>query len=166
MRKNQQNQFSIQFVLILLLFLLIVVLSSMIVILGKDIYTNIIDDRESNYNLRVSLSYITNKIRQGDKENSVFLDSINDNQALVIRENYDGLNYDTWIYYYDGYIYEILVEEGQEFFEEDGMKIIYVEDFNISKENENLYKFYVKNDNKYVDLYININSKEEVYDEE
>lgn len=59
---EKQNQFP--FILIMLLYLIIVILSVLIIFLGKNIYDNINEERNTNYNLRVSLSYIANKLRQ------------------------------------------------------------------------------------------------------
>lgn len=149
MRKenNFSKRFSIQFIFVMLLFLIIVLLSVMIIILGKNVYSNINDDRASNYEFRVSLSYIANKIRQADKEDAVSIKDIDGTPAIVINETYDGLNYETWIYYYDNYINEILVDEGTLFNLSDGMKVLEVENFNILKMKDNLYKFSVENNN-------------------
>ena len=155
---NFSNQFSIQFTFIMLLFLIIVLLSVMIITLGKNVYSNINDDRANNYELRVSLSYIANKIRQADKENAVYLKDIDGTPAIVINETYDGLNYETWIYYYDNYINEILVDEGTLFDLSDGMKVIEVESFKILKLKDNLYKFSVENNRNNAELVLSLSS--------
>lgn len=141
---NIPKQFSIQFVFVMLLFLIIVVLSVTIILLGKNVYNNINADRKNNYELRVSLSYIANKIRQADREDAVDIKEINGETAVVIKETYDEINYETWIYYYDNSLYEILIDEGNSFNLSDGMKILDVDSFDISKVKENLYNFSVK----------------------
>ena len=50
----------------MLLYLVIVILSVIVISLGKNIYDKINEDRNINYELQVSLSYIANKIRQSD----------------------------------------------------------------------------------------------------
>ena len=155
---NISNQFSIQFGFIMLLFLVIVLLSVMIINIGQSIYSNINDDRATNYELRVSLSYIANKIRQADKENTVDIKDLYRSSAVVINETYDGLNYETWIYYYDNYLYEILIDEGELFEPSDGMKVLKVDGFNISKLKENLFKFSVKEGNSSSDLVLSLYS--------
>jgi len=138
--KYISNQFSIQFIFIMFLFLIIVVLSVMIINLGKEIYSNINKDRANNYEIRVSLSYITNKIRQADKENSIKIRDFNGNSAIVIKETYDGLNYENWIYYDDNNIYEILVDEGESFNISDGTKVLKADNFSILKMTDNLFE--------------------------
>lgn len=155
---NFSNQFSIQFIFIMLLFLIIVLLSVMIITLGKNVYSNINEDRASNYELRVSLSYIANKIRQADKENAVSLKDIEGTKAIVIKETYDGLKYETWIYYYDNSINEIFVDEGTLFELSDGMKVLEVESFNIIKMKDNLYKFSVENNKNNAELVLSLSS--------
>lgn len=135
------KQFSFQFIFIMLLYLLIIILSVMIISLGKNIYDKINEDRKTNYELSVSLSYIGNKIRQSDKNGAVEIRDLHEKNALVINEVYDEENYQTWIYFYDGAIYEMFTDEETEFELADGMKLVEVDLFNIEEINHNLYKF-------------------------
>lgn len=159
-KKNiKSNTSSMLFLLILLLFLIIAILSSMVILLGKDIYKSINEDRQNNYELRVSLSYISNKIRQSDKTNAVEIKELNDKPALLIKENYDGINYETWIYYYNECLNEIFVEEQNEFQLQDGMKIVDLDKFDISEISENTYKISVENEERKSELILYKNSK-------
>lgn len=159
MKKYTENHFSIQFVLIMMLFLILAVLSVMIIAMGENIYAKINDDRQNNYELRVGLSYIANKIRQSDKINSVSLKDIEETPAIVIKENYDGLNYETWIYWYDGWIYEIFTDEGSVFELQDGMKIIEAVSFDMAKVSDGLYKFTLSNGADCEELVLSLYSK-------
>lgn len=140
-KQNTTKQFSFQFIFIMLLYLLIVMLSVMIISLGKNIYDNINEDRNTNYELRVSLSYIANKIRQSDKIGAVEIKKLHGDNAIVINEIYDEENYQTWIYFYDGAIYEMFTDEETTFDLSDGMKVVDIDSFNIEEINQNLYKF-------------------------
>lgn len=157
-KENNTKQFSFQFIFIMLLFLLIVILSVMIILLGKDIYSNINKDRAVNYEKRVSLSYVANKIRQNDKADSISIDTLNGENAVVIKEVYDEANYETWIYYYDNAIYEMFTDEGIEFNLDDGMKILDVENFRIEMLNDNLYKFTATSNEESTELILNLYS--------
>ncbi|WP_326910354.1 DUF4860 domain-containing protein [Sedimentibacter sp. MB31-C6] len=160
MKKNSTNQFSIHFIFVMLLFLTIVILSVMIIILGSDIYTNIKDERDSNYEIRVSLSYISNKLRQADNSKSINIKTIHETPAIVINETYDSLNYETWIYYYDGYLYEIFIDEGTEFSLSDGMKVLKIDNFSIYKKNGNLYEFSINSGDYSSELVLSLNSNQ------
>jgi len=159
-KQNYSKQFSFQFIFIMLLFLIIVILSVMIIILGENIYENINEDRTNNYELRVSLSYIANKVRQSDKTNTVNLKTLNGENAIVINEVYDDANYETWIYFYESAIYEILIDENSTFNLEDGMKIINVDSFNILEIKDNLYRFTVSSNEKSSELVLNLYSSQ------
>ncbi|MGB4438965.1 MAG: DUF4860 domain-containing protein [Sedimentibacter sp.] len=159
-KRNYSKQFSFQFIFILLLFLIIVILSVMIIILGENIYENINEDRTNNYELRVSLSYIANKVRQSDKINTVNLKTLNNENAIVINEVYDDASYETWIYFYNDAIYEILIDENSTFNLEDGMKIIDVDSFNILEIKDNLYKFTARSNEKNAELVLNLYSSQ------
>lgn len=157
-RENTTKQFSFQFIFVMLLFLMIVFLSVMIILLGRDVYSAINKDRTSNYEKRVSLSYVANKIRQNDKKECVRIESLNGENAVVITEVYDDAKYETWIYFYDNAIYEMFIDEGMEFNLDDGMKILEVESFNIEKLGEDLFKFTAKSNNESTGLILNLNS--------
>lgn len=158
-KENNTSQFSFQFIFIMLLFLLIVFLSVMIILLGNDVYSGINKDREENYQKMVSLSYVANKIRQNDKEGSVRIDSLQGKNAVVINEVYDGVEYETWIYFYNNGIYEMFTDANMEFNLEDGMRILNVESFKIEKLKDNLYKFTASNNKEKTELILNVYSK-------
>ena len=158
--RNFSKQFSFQFIFIMLLFLIIVILSVMIIVLGKNIYVNINEERKSNYELRVSLSYISNKVRQSDKLDSLEIRKLEDDDAVVIKETYDDENYETWIYFYDNAIYEMFTDENNSFIPEDGMKIVEVDSFEITEINDNLYKFAAKSKTSSSELVLNLYSNQ------
>lgn len=157
-RENSRNQFLIPYTFIMLLFLTIVILSIMMILYGKSLYDNINDDRQNNYDIRVSLFYVANKIRQADKNDSIEIKQINGNNALVIKETYDGDNYETLIYHYNNSLYEIFIDEGSEFEMIAGNEIMKIEDFNILQLKENLFKITVKSVKDMEELIISINS--------
>lgn len=158
---NQKSNKSSQLIFVMLLFLTIAIMSVMIILLGQNIYDSINDDRAENYEKRVSLSYIANKIRQADKENSIQLKEIEGSLALVINEVYDDEYYETWIYYYNNGIYELFTDEGNEFEPDDGMRIMNVNGFSIEKLSNTLYKFTAKNSEDSTELILNINSNQQ-----
>lgn len=155
---NKTKHFTFQFIFIMFLFLLIVILSVLIILLGRDIYSTINRDRAANYDKRVSLSYVANKIRQSDKENSVRIENLNGENAVVINETYDNEDYETWIYFYDNAIYEMFTDAGREFSPDDGMKVLGVESFAIEKLKDNLYKFTAKVNEESAELVLNLYS--------
>ncbi len=157
-KENASKQFSFQFIFVMLLFLMIAFLSFIIIAMGSNVYSKINSDRIGNYQKRVSLSYVSNKIRQNDKKGCVEIENLNGENAVVINEVYDGEKYETWIYFYDNAIYEMFIDAGMKFSSDDGMKILEVESFNIEKLKKNLYKFTAKSNTESTELILNINS--------
>jgi hypothetical protein len=143
----------------MLLYLIIVVLSVMIISLGKNIYDSINKDRNINYELQVSLSYIANKIRQSDKKESVEIRELNGVDAIVINEIFDEEKYQTWIYFYNGVIYEMFADIDSDFELSDGMKVVEADFFKVEKIKDNLYKFTVVSKKESSQLYISLYSK-------
>lgn len=158
MYSQNSKSFSFHLLFIMFLYIIIVILSVMIISLGKNIYDNINEDRNTNYELRVSLSYIANKIRQSDKKNTVEIKELHDTDALVINEVYDEEIYQTWIYFYNDGIYEMFIDENAAFELSDGMKIVETNSFKMEKVKNNLYKFTAGSNNKSSDLYITVYS--------
>lgn len=152
MIKGNNKQFSFHLVFIILLFVMIATMSLMIILHGKNIYSSINEDRASNYEKRVSLSYIANKIRQSDKDKNVRIENLYGENAIVINEKYDDVVYETWLYFYNDSIYEMFTDKGVKFNLEDGMKIMEIEGFVIEEINENLYKFTAINNEESTEL--------------
>lgn len=157
-KRNNINQFSFQFIFIMLLYLIIVILSVMIISLGKNIYDNINEDRNMNYELRVSLSYIANKIRQSDKKETVEIKELHGVNAVVINEVYDEEKYQTCIYFYDGAIYEMFTDEDTTFELSEGMKVVEADLFQIEKIKDSLYKFTAISKEARAELYLSLYS--------
>jgi len=158
-KQNNINQFSFQFVFIMIINLIIVILSVMIISLGKNIYDNINNDRNTNYDLRVSLSYIANKIRQSDKKDAVEITELNGINSVVINEVYDEEEYRTYIYFYDGAIYEMFTDRDSAFDLSDGMKITDVDLFEINVIEDSLYKFAAISKEERAELYLSVYSR-------
>ena len=52
---------------------------------------------------------MTEKLRSGDRQDAVRVDSLEGCPALVISLDREGAGYDTYIYCYDGYLRELMV---------------------------------------------------------
>ncbi len=78
-------------------------------------YQRIYAAKESTSELRIAYSFVTTKIRQYDISGCLEVkpDTISGNNALVIHEKINDKIYDTWIFHYDGYLYEAIVLEDE-----------------------------------------------------
>lgn len=76
-------------------------------------YEMLTSDKSNNENIRIASSYITTKLRQNDRVNSVeVVQSYSDqSDALVISEVISGETYLTWIYMSEGKLREVTIPE-------------------------------------------------------
>lgn len=58
------------------------------------------------------MAYLTEKVRQNDRENGVAVKEIGGEPALVFSEEIGGEVYETWSYLYGGSLREITVKRG------------------------------------------------------
>ncbi|MCC8122607.1 MAG: DUF4860 domain-containing protein [Oscillospiraceae bacterium] len=91
-----------------------------VILLGSDLYRNMVDDTDERYTQRTALSYLVNQVRRGDVAGGVSVESFGGSDALVLREN----GYITRLYCYNGQLYELYTEEGLEFAPEDGIAVL------------------------------------------
>lgn len=109
------------------------ILSVLLLLVGSNIYTGIIETSEGNTQVRISLSYIVNKIHNHDQEDTVFLEVRNGVTLLIMEETYDGEVYQNIIYFHEGAIKEALVNKNSTFDFSFGDKIIEVEKFEMEE---------------------------------
>ncbi len=111
MNKSSNSRSSLaSMAVILTLFLLLTTLSGAVILSGNNIYKKIADSMGENYEKRISLSYLATKIRQNDVQGSIYTEMKDDVKMLAIREDSDGFEFVTYLYYYDGYIREIFLD--------------------------------------------------------
>ena len=104
--KSNVSSFSLIPVLfVLTLFLLLSALSISVIIAGSAVYEKISDNMDANYDRRVTFSYLATKIRQNDSAGSIYVEEKDGTNMIAIKETDEV----TYIYYYEGYIREILL---------------------------------------------------------
>lgn len=81
---------------------------------GASVYRRVAGRVERSAEDRVSLSYITAKLHAADAAGRVEVKEYGDGDALFLYEDFDGLTYETILYVYDGYLMEMLCEQGWE----------------------------------------------------
>ncbi len=95
-----------------------------VVLIGEQVYENIIARNEENYAGATALAYVTNKIRQNDIAGGVELRPFGDREALILRETVGDRVYETYIYSLDGHICELYCESGSGLTPEDGERVL------------------------------------------
>jgi len=105
-------------------------MSLLLVLIGIHIYRNIVYKAEINTGVRVSMYYVANKIRAGASDGFRH-EIIEDTEVLIFSEG----NFQTLVYYKDGFIWELVKFAHEPFIWELGEKIIASDGFTITEEN-------------------------------
>lgn len=93
------------------------------VIFCVNAYKSVREKMDYNFNQITPLSYIASKVRQFDTSDAIRLDEKDGTSALVIKTLDGDEICETWIYNYEGYIYEIYIDEKSDFSLSDGIAI-------------------------------------------
>ena len=110
-RKSGGSQLTGLFVLLLCCIFAGTVLA--VLLLGVDVYKNIAQSGMDGYGERTCLAYISAKVRHFDSIGSVEVMDFDGLSALKFSEDYGGGNiYVTYIYLWDGNLYELFTQDG------------------------------------------------------
>jgi len=101
---------------------------------GARIYKDVSAVMEEQYTSRTALGYVTAKLHQSDAAGCVSLGTLDDVPALVISEEYDGVEYKTFVYCWDGYITELFCPASESLLPSDGLQVIAAEELEFSME--------------------------------
>lgn len=125
MRGKENQKESVSGVLFTGLLFLVFVLSALFSILvGSKVYENINTRIENTYRGNIALSYIANKVRQGDEAGMVFLDELDGVIVLKLKQKIEDSVYVTNIYYQDGRLWELFTDDGSGLGLGDGNEIL------------------------------------------
>ena len=111
MRLYQDSRHSSQLIFTISLFLLYVIMAILVILCGANVHEQVHENSMMNNNIRTSISYIREKIHQGDMHGNISSSHIayNDNplDVLSITSTYDLRDYITYIYCHDNQLYEL-----------------------------------------------------------
>ncbi len=104
----------VDIVFVLSLFCAFAVMALFVVVLGTNVYKSISANMNANYNSRTSVFYLTEKVRQTEGADSIEIREFGGSDALVLSQDLDGEIYETWIFVSDGYLSEVLLQQGKQ----------------------------------------------------
>lgn len=139
-KEIQGKRHVIDLLLPIALFLVLAAASLLVVLLAADVYKRSVAQEEANYQGRTCLSYVTEKIRQGDENGGVSAGDLNGVPCLMFCQTYGGNSYVTYLYSYEGELRELLVQEGVEMSAADGQRILEVEDFQVTETEKGIFR--------------------------
>ena len=141
--RQMTEKHEIDGIFVLILFVLFAGSILMVLLLGASSYEKLVKRDQESYNARTGVQYVAAKLRHNDEAGCVQVGSFSEraNKAadeiatLYLRMGADGEYYYTKIYYYDGYIREVLCLEESELEPEAGQEILPAKGLVISEEN-------------------------------
>ncbi|SFT59006.1 protein of unknown function [Lachnospiraceae bacterium XBD2001] len=143
MQNNKKKTGPIEFVFPILLFLIFTLSALFIILFAAQIYQRIVDDSSINYSANTAISYVSEKIRQGENEDGIEVGSFQDCDALILHNHVQDVDYATYIYFYDGALYEFMSEASRisDMNVGTGTAILEVADFSITEDDNHLISF-------------------------
>lgn len=120
---------------ILILFLVFALSSVSVLMYGTKVYKSVTEKTNENYSLRTGLIYLSNKIKAADKS-SIYMDTYQKVDMLVIPEEIEGQMYETRIYCYNGQLREIFTDVGNDIPLDGGLYITDMKNLTISEKNK------------------------------
>lgn len=132
----KQRNHPINGALSLLLITAFAILSLLLVLIGVRAYRAVTAISEENQRLRISFSYLANKVRSAP--DGVLLETREGIPVLALAEQVNGNTYETLVYFSNGELREQFAKAGQDFAAENGEAITELEACSFSMEEERL----------------------------
>ena len=133
------NKGRISGLMALLLFCVFAICVLLTLLLGTEVYSNLVErDRDSN-SRNLPLQYLSTRIRQADRQNGISIDVFDGVDALVFREEFDGEVYLTFVYCYDGWLCELFSAEGSGLLPEDGEHLLPLESMSLQSDGSTIH---------------------------
>ena len=154
--KKEATSHHMDGVYVLLLFAVFAGCILIVLLFGTSAYEKLVERDQAAYNQRTGVQYLAAKIRHSDSADHVFggsfsdrtnvdADEINTLYLQFVGEDGEIPGFYTKIYYYDGYIREVLCAEDGGLLPEDGSEILAAKGLRIDEE-QNLITFTVTNE--------------------
>ena len=131
----------------------------LVLVFGVKIYQDINVNLEESFSQTTALSYIASKVRQCNTYSHISVQNKYNTSALVLK-SFDN-NLETWIYCYDGYIYEVYIDKDTDFQLDDGIPILKSDKIDFHLDDNNLLTIYSYTDKipMNLSLYIRCDNK-------
>ncbi|MGI6766250.1 MAG: DUF4860 domain-containing protein [Lentihominibacter sp.] len=130
----------IDFIFPVVLLFVFAVSALVITLFAANIYEGVVKDSARNNSARTSLSYVSGKIHAADKKGAVAIGEFDGCNALIINDEINGEQYNTYIYYHDGQLKELFVRADADFAAVNGSEITEVSGFRIEEKANGIYR--------------------------
>ncbi len=129
--KNRAGRTQVEVLAVFVLLILLGVSAFTLSMAGADSYKTLNSFRDKSAAVRIALAYSEMKIHQYDTAGVLRVEPHpgTGESSLVIRETVEGKNYETWVYFSNGYLREALVLEGQAPTDEFGFEVVALDSY-------------------------------------
>lgn len=140
LKLDNQRANKIDSIFVIALFTVFAITAFLLIFIGAKQYQHTANSMDKNYESRTISSYLTEKIRQNDIAESIYLCDLEGEPALALETKENGTKYITYIYYYNGAIREIMVSETSVFSLSSGQEIVKTGGFSAQMDSAHLLK--------------------------
>lgn len=159
MPQKYTSKHMIDILFVLVLFGLFAISTIILIIFGANIYQTTVDRMHTNYDSRTTVSYLTEKIRQADQYDGISVGSIQGIPALTLSQTINDEIYVTYIYEYEGSLYELFARKKLEMYPDGGQPILNISAFSIEQIKPNLFYLSISTeDNEDYSFYLSSHS--------
>lgn len=106
------------------------------IMIGAEVYSHTASAMNDDYEKRIDISYVTEKIRQWDEQESIQITTFHKKTALMHTEKIDGMTYLTYIYQDNGALRELMVRKGIDTAKMQGEEIASAKAFMVHKKDK------------------------------
>lgn len=138
---HRQKNHIIDFLFPVVLFFVFAVSALTVLLLAANIYSSATGHSSMNYTAGTALSYITEKVHQNDINGNVSLGTLEGNECLILKQEYNGSAYYTYIYADENMLKELFIKDGTSFSLDAGREILPVKSLTMKAVNENAFRF-------------------------
>lgn len=139
--KRREHITDLMFVILLLL--MFASFGLCVVMIGARVYQTTVNHMEENDSSRTALAYIEQKIRQNNEVGKVKITTIEENQSLAIYSMVNKEEYVTYIYCYEGKLWELYTKASNEARLGMGQSLVSLKDFSIEDVGDGIYRIKV-----------------------
>ena len=121
---------------LIVLFATFAVCAFTLIMVGANVYSHTASAMNENYEKRIDISYITEKIKQWDEQNSISIGTFHNKTALIHTEMTAGKKYYTYIHQENGALRELMIRDGLDTKKVQGEEIVPAKGFEIKEQNQ------------------------------
>ncbi|MGN1198207.1 MAG: DUF4860 domain-containing protein [Acetatifactor sp.] len=113
---KRERDFIVDVLFVLALFGVFTISALALVSIGAGVYQNTVNDMSRNYDSRTAIAYLSEKVRKSDSllsdgSPAVTLGTLEEQPALILREELNDVRYCTYLYLHNGFLKELFVRE-------------------------------------------------------